>query len=112
MNKQELIEELMRRSKACSELFAESPSGDAALRLSAKSSTYQHAAELASQFDDAPQWQDEPGGDGWYWVKHDPEPRYVITLDGVSKCRNRKGTEYVPLAGRQVCPVSPPPVES
>lgn len=55
-----------------------------------------------------PQWQDEPSGDGWYWVEGNTQPCYVLSLSSgwwfsFSSAPSR------PLDGRRVCPVSPPP---
>ena len=67
---------------------------------------------LPPQAVEAPQWLDEPAGDGWYWVHHADgeehgfnwtDPFYVMLIDGVWWMEELSEFQ-LQLAGRRVAP--------
>lgn len=72
----------------------------------------EHAAEMAERLDSPPAmtWQDEPSGEGWYWIDCDGDSLAVFVWRGREGCWMMRHVEYgTALSGRRVCPVPAPP---
>lgn len=108
MTRDELIAELKRAQAQCAAFAGDET--ELQRRMDAASKAHGLAVELAEQLDSPPAmvWQDEPSGDGWYWIEGHIGPWCVGLFEG-RWWLTRGGTCGGRLNGRQVCPIPAPP---